>query len=156
MKLSFDEVYCLHVAENSDKYNLMMSEYERVDIKDQVKIWWTVKRKISTQIGNSIDTLHSIYYDNIKRANKNVYGAVFNCALEHYTIVKQAYLRGLNTILVLEDDIKFIDNISAVEKAFTFFYNRLITIPFPSNFKWNIFCAFIKILIPYFISCWFK
>lgn len=119
MKLPFDEVYCLHLAENYDKYNLMMSEYERVDIKDQVKIWWTVKRKISTQIGNSIDTLHSIYYDNIKRANKNVYGAVFNCALEHYTIVKQAYLRGLNTILVLEDDIKFIDNVSAVEKAFT-------------------------------------
>lgn len=119
MRLPFDEVYCLHLAENSDKYNLMMSEYEKVGIKDQVKIWWTVKRKISAQIGNSIDTLHSTFYDKLKKTNKNIYGAVFNCALEHYTIVKQAYLRGVNTILVLEDDIKFIDNISAVEKAFT-------------------------------------
>lgn len=119
MILPFDEVYCLHLAENTEKYNLMMSEYEKVGIKDQVKIWWTVKRKISTQIGNSIDTLHSTFYDKLKQTNKNIYGAVFNCALEHYTIVKQAYLRGVDTILVLEDDIKFIDNISAVEKAFT-------------------------------------
>ena len=38
MKLPFDEVYCLHLAENTDKYNLMMYEYDRMDIKNQVKI----------------------------------------------------------------------------------------------------------------------
>lgn len=119
MKLPFDKVYCLHLAENKQKYDLMMQEYEKVGITDQVNIWWTVKRNISALIGNNIKSLHSKWYDICRQTNPLIYAAVFNCAFEHYTIVKQALLRGFDTILVFEDDIKFIDNIEAVEKAFT-------------------------------------
>ena len=54
-----------------------------------------------------------------KRYNPDIYCAVFNCAFEHYTIVKQAYLRGLNNILVFEYDIRFISNVCAAKKVFT-------------------------------------
>ena len=53
-----------------------------------------------------------------KRYNPDIYCAVFNCAFEHYTIVKQAYLRGLNNILVFEYDIRFISNVCAAKKVF--------------------------------------
>jgi len=136
MTLPFDEIYCLHLTENVERYNLMMSEYDRIGIRDQVKIWWTVKRKISIKIGNLLESLHSSYYNIVKsEQNKNIYGSVFNCSFEHYTIIKQAYLRGLNTILILEDDIKFIDNIDFVKKAFTQLPEQWDVIKFHNGFN---------------------
>ena len=122
MKLPFDKIYCLHMAENEIRYQNMMSEFEHLGIKDQVEIWWTCKRKISTEIGNSLESLHTIFYNYKRRKNEDVYGAVFNCSFEHYTIIKQAYLRGLNSILILEDDISFNKNISN-EKIHDIFAN---------------------------------
>ena len=40
--------------------------------------------------------------------NKNIYNKTFDCALNHYNIIKSAYKRGLNHILVFEDDINFV------------------------------------------------
>lgn len=112
MKLPFDKIYCIHLAENEIRYKNLIDEFERLGIKDQVEIWWTCKRKISTEIGNNLESLHTIFYNYKRRQNEDVYGAVFNCSFEHYTIIKQAYLRGLNSILILEDDIDFNKNIS--------------------------------------------
>lgn len=111
MKLPFDKCYCLHLAEATDRYENLLNQFDKLGIKDQVEIWWTCKRKISTEIGNSIKTLHSVYYDNIKNnGHVDIYGAVFNCAFEFYTIIKQAYLRGFESILLMEDDLTFKDD----------------------------------------------
>jgi GR25 family glycosyltransferase involved in LPS biosynthesis len=95
------------MAESTDRYNHMMQEFDKLGITNQMNIWWTCKRKISTTIGNQLPSLWSPTYDTIKLENPNVYAGVFNCAMEHYTIVKQAYLRGFESILIMEDDFTF-------------------------------------------------
>lgn len=111
VKLPFDKCYCLHLTEATNRYENLMNQFDKLGIKDQVEIWWTCKRKISTEIGNSIKTLHTDPYDNIKNEyNKDIYGAVFNVSFEFYTIIKQSYLRGFQSILLMEDDLTFIDD----------------------------------------------
>ena len=118
MTLPFDKIYCLHMAEDNERYELLEKELLRLDIKPQVEIWWTCGRNISRRLGNAVETLKTPYYWQLSTNNKGVMAGVFNCAFEHYTIVKQAYLRGFNSVLIMEDDIRFIDNIKHVEKAF--------------------------------------
>ena len=120
MTLPFDKIYCLHLAENKERYENIIKQFERLGIKDQVEIWWTCKREISNTIGQMIPTLKVDYYGDIDslKPEKKIMGGVFNCALEHYTIIKQAYLRGFNNILIMEDDIKFIDDIEKIEYMF--------------------------------------
>jgi GR25 family glycosyltransferase involved in LPS biosynthesis len=118
MILPFDKIYCLHLAEDKEKLNHLNKELEKLGIKNQVEIWWTCKKPISTIIGNSINTLKTLYYEKMKNYKPNVYAGVFNCAFEHYTIIKQSYLRGFDSILIIEDDITFIDDIKKIEEVF--------------------------------------
>jgi hypothetical protein len=118
----FDKVYCLHLAESTERYDFILKEFIKMGITDQVEIWWSVKRPISTKIGNYIKSLHSDYYNTFKKYNPELYGAVFNVAFEFYTIIKQAYLRGFNSILLMEDDIIF-------NKPIEFYINLFNNLP---------------------------
>lgn len=148
MKLPFDKVYCLHLAEATERYENMMNLFDQLDIKDQVEIWWTVKRPISNKIGNYLENMHSRHYDKILKENNQVYGSVFNCSIEHYTIIKQAYLRGLNTVCIMEDDLQINDNltINDVETIF----NNLPEEWDILRFSYNPLCE--KIVKQYLIS----
>lgn len=103
----FDKCYCLHLSEASDRYDILMNELDNLGIKDKVEIWWTSKKPINTFIGNNIESLKTEYYENLYKHNENVYCGVFDCSYNHYSIIKQAYERGLNNILIIEDDIYF-------------------------------------------------
>lgn len=48
-------------------------------------------------------------------------GNAFNCTREHYNIIKQAYYRGIESVLVFEDDFIFND----VEKTIKMFSQKL-------------------------------
>lgn len=113
MKLPFDKIYCLHLVENPERKYNVLNEIKKLQLENDVQFWYTTKKPINNIIGESISDLHTKFYDEIsKHTNKNVYGSVFDCAYNHYSIVKQAYLRGLNNILIIEDDIHFNDDIS--------------------------------------------
>lgn len=131
MRYPFDKIYCLCLSENKSRYQKVIDEFKRVEMYDQLNIWWTCKRKISSVVAEYIPSLHSGYYDFYKRFNKEVYGTVFNCSYEHYSIIKSSYERGMERILICEDDIKFIDNKNVVQKAFT---------ELPSDFNIIKFC----------------
>lgn len=119
MKLPFDKCYCLHLTEATERYKNIKNEFERLGISEQIEIWWTVIRPISNEIGNYLTSLHTQGYDDwTTQFNKNTYGAIFNISFEFYTIIKQAYLRGFNSILLMEDDLKFNDDID-LEKIFS-------------------------------------
>lgn len=133
MKLPFDKVYCLHLAECKERYDNIINNFERLGIKEQVEIWWTCKREISNKIADNIEDLKDSYYNKIQKSRKNVYANVFNCSLEHYTIIKQAYLRGFNSILIMEDDIQFKDK-ETVERVFNNLPEDYDVIKFYSSF----------------------
>lgn len=52
MTLPFDKIYCIHLVESKDRYNNLMNQFTKLNIQDQVDIWWTCKRDISKVIGN--------------------------------------------------------------------------------------------------------
>lgn len=104
MYLPFDHVYCLHLAEDQ---NRLKHIEEKLNIFTP-DIWWTCKRAISNPIGNAINTLKTPYYESIKKPD--TYGNCFNCAFEHYTIIKTAYLRRFEHILILEDDVEITES----------------------------------------------
>ena len=74
MKLPFDKVYMLHLAENENRLNFMVNQFKHHGISKQVEIWWTCKRDISIEIRNNIKTLHTNHYDwyQGKKKKKNV------------------------------------------------------------------------------------
>ena len=63
MKLPFDKVYMLHLAENENRLNFMTKQFKHHGISKQVEIWWTCKRDISVEIGNILNSLHTDTYD---------------------------------------------------------------------------------------------
>lgn len=99
MKLPFDEVYLLNLCERQDKYEIMRNriDYMGWDVKD----FRVVKHPISQII---IDKLTPNLQGSGYCINN---GGVFNCTREEYTIIKSAYLRGLNTVGIIEDDCAF-------------------------------------------------
>lgn len=109
LKLPFDKIYVLHLAECDYRYYRIMTELEKIGIRDQVEIWWTCKRfeKENNKIKDTFLSLRTDFYDEVDR-----YPSVFNCALEHYTIIKQAYLRGFENIMIMEDDLYFFNKIN--------------------------------------------
>ena len=123
MKLPFDKIYCLHLADDTERYEQCICEFKRIGILDQVEFWWTCKRNISNEVGLTIPTLIDQTYEDWLSKNlisrKELAGNVFNCAFEHYTIVKTSYQRGFNHILIIEDDIRFIDNLKLIEDTFS-------------------------------------
>lgn len=117
MKLPFDKIYCLHLVEAKERYKSVLKECNKINLENKVDFWYTSKKPINTTIGNNIQSLHDDYYNSVMRSNKNVYGACFDCAYNHYSIIKQAYIRGLNSILIIEDDICFNNNLSLINNV---------------------------------------
>lgn len=135
MTLPFDKIYCIHLAESKDRYNNLMNQFTKLNIQDQVDIWWTCKRDISKVIGNELKTLHTSYYDKLLKQNEDIYSGVFNCSFEHYTIVKQAYLRGFQSILIMEDDIIFHEDLDYINQIFNKIPNDYDVIKFYNAFS---------------------
>jgi GR25 family glycosyltransferase involved in LPS biosynthesis len=112
MKLPFDKIYCLHLVDAKERYKSVLEECNKINLENKVDFWYTTKKPINITIGNNIQSLHDNYYDSFfKNGNEYVYGACFDCAYNHYSIIKQAYMRGLNSILIIEDDICFNDDL---------------------------------------------
>lgn len=105
----FEEVYCITLAGSKER---------RASVKEELKdwnpkIWYTCIKPLD---GSNINTLYTPYYDNIKITSPKVYNRVLDCAINHYTIIKTAYLRGVENILIFEDDIKLLPTFSKAVK----------------------------------------
>ena len=118
MILPFDKIWCLHLAENKEREKHCLNEFKKINIENKVNFWWTCRRRISNDIGLWLDELHNGDYDSLSGNKKLIYGAVFNCSLEHYSIIKTSYYRGFEHILIFEDDIRFVNNINLIKNTF--------------------------------------
>lgn len=115
MKLPFEKIYCLHLAEANERYTNVLKECERIDLENEVNFWYTTKKPINVTIGDCIETLHTPYYKRKMNVNPYTYAACFDCAYNNYSIIKQAYIRGINSILIFEDDIKFNEDVNLLK-----------------------------------------
>lgn len=106
MKLPFEEIYLVNLVERPDKYETMRNriEYMGWDVKD----FRVVKHPISEKFVLEYDI------DSFRMCSGNE----INCAREQYTIIKSAYLRGIETVAIMEDDISFYKDMSVWEEYF--------------------------------------
>lgn len=102
--LPFTESYLISLVSRPDRYNVMRNQIDKFgwDIKDHR----TVKHPCCNEIFNRgvgcLNTPNS-----------------FACTWEHYTLIKSAYIRGIDTICILEDDVSFYQDISVWEDYMT-------------------------------------
>jgi GR25 family glycosyltransferase involved in LPS biosynthesis len=101
-----DEIYLLNLYEREDKFNKMKERLGYMGI--DVIPFRVVKHPFQDKM---------VRY--IKEISMNIMnGAVYSCTREHYTIIKSAYLRGLECIGIMEDDISFYRDIDEWEEHF--------------------------------------
>ena len=98
MKLPFEEVYLLNLVERPDRLEKMRKQFDHLGWRDQVKEVRAVIHPFCDVIAKSFNQL-KIGFLNSPNA--------FSCTREHYTLIKSAYLRGVNSICVMEDDVSF-------------------------------------------------
>lgn len=104
MDLPFEETYLVNLVERPDKYETMRKRisYMGWDVKD----FRVVKHPISN------------VFARVRGDHHNMSGNELNCAREQYTIIKSAYLRGVETVAIMEDDISFYKDMSVWDEHF--------------------------------------
>ena len=105
MKLPFSETWLINLVERPDRYEKMKKQFDY--FKWDVKEHRTVIHPWCEDIINVFNTTGKGF---LKDPN------AFSCTREHYTLIKSAYLRGLDSICIIEDDVSFNKNISVWEE----------------------------------------
>jgi GR25 family glycosyltransferase involved in LPS biosynthesis len=85
----FDKAYCIHCNTHINRLQELKEEFERV--------------------GLNVDILYV-------NGCENNPDPVLDCSLNHVKIIKKAYDEGLNHILIMENDIRFLKDISILEE----------------------------------------
>ena len=106
IKFPCEEIYLINLYEREDKFQKMQQRLEFMGIN--VIPFRTVKHPF-----------YEILIPRFRHVTVNILsGGVFSCTREHYTIIKSAYLRGLETVGIMEDDCSFLKNKEEWEKHF--------------------------------------
>lgn len=107
----FDHIYCLHYLPDSDRLPKLKSEFKRVGIDENADYFSWVYDYPSPLLDlvfederlNISLPIRSSGRPHIKRS-----------ALKHYEIAKDAYENGYERILVLEDDVRFHNDVNYI------------------------------------------
>lgn len=104
----FEEIYCLNLVERTDRYEQQKAQYEYLGISNNITFYRDVRHPFVNEISSFL------------RDNQigNLRGAAFNCTRNHYAIIKSAYLRGVESIMIIEDDNQFYKDSLELQKYF--------------------------------------
>lgn len=100
----FDEIYMILLIESETRKKNVNDFLYKFNSSNDVKIIETVKKPWMNFL---IDD--NINYCNYKKGYETI--SAFDCAINHYNIIKSSYEKGLNRIMIIEDDANFICNI---------------------------------------------
>lgn len=107
----FDAVFCLSLADYIERRNLMHQELHRVGIEESGILHWkiTVRNAFYPYIWRNPSFPSPRWWLN-REAN-------LNCTMGHYEIMKESLARGFRRILILEDDVRFLKNTTAIDET---------------------------------------
>lgn len=108
LHLPFEEVYCINLIEREDKYKYQVKQFLQLGILDKVIFHRDVKYPFVNNISTFLSNSHKFY----------IQKSAFNCTRNHYRIIKSAYLRGIETIMIIEDDNNFYNDIDTLQHYF--------------------------------------
>lgn len=112
MKTPFDEIFFLTLTSDINRVENVKAQIKKLNIEDKSTIIYTCKNPYSQKLGEFIIDFQWC------RDYPHVFSGVFNCGMEHYKIIRTSYERGLNQILICEDDCNFIDDLNLIEETF--------------------------------------
>lgn len=126
----FDAVFCLSLADNISRRNLMHWELKRVGILDSGIFHWkiTVKNEFYKFIWSNPGFPWEDWWRHMSVA--------LNCTMGHYEIMKESLARGFRQVLIIEDDVRFLKDTNEID-------NLLNTLPdydiclFEKNTPWS-------------------
>lgn len=106
LKTKFDICYVLNVSDRKDRRDNMERQFSLMEFEDINKSEWlryhyTTKFPYNDLIANAFNTSKRGMFT---KANE------YDCARSHYSIIKECYDRGMQHILIMEDDILFLKN----------------------------------------------
>ena len=116
LKEKFDICYVLNLSDRKDRRNNMETQFKEMNFDNINESTWlryhyTTKFPYNSLIASAFNESGK---GRFTKANE------YDCARNHYAIVKECYDRGFSNILVMEDDIKFLKN---NETFLTFIHN---------------------------------
>ena len=106
----FDHIYIISKSTNNSRREKLLPELNRVDL-DNFKWYYTFENKL----------LQVPHTENYYNPNNTTYKQV---KFSHYSLIKTCYELGYNDILIFEDDIRFLKDISQIQKILDDFENK--------------------------------
>ena len=109
----FDHIYCLHNLQGVDRLTTLKNEFRRVGIDEEAP-YFSWKYSFPSTI------LDCLFDD--KRLNMSVQlrstsrKSLKNRAIQHYEVIKEAYGLGYDRILIMEDNIRFHNDLGYIQK----------------------------------------
>lgn len=99
----FDKIYCINLDKRIDKYNECLIEFEKLNIK--------------------VERFPAIDGSPIFKQGMNLTAGAYGLMLTHKQIIKNVINNNYKNVLILEDDVTFINNF------YEFFYNKIESLP---------------------------
>ena len=97
----FDAIYCINLDERTDRWEHSLKQFGKLGISDRVERFSAIKPEYDDRWDRSTSWGNPWKYPLI--------GAV-GCAESHKAVIQLAKNRGLNNVLVFEDDFNVCDN----------------------------------------------
>lgn len=101
----FDYVGVICFTGYQDRIKELMPELERIGLREKVHLHWDTPSAFRDKL-----------FAAVKKTSFCSKGGCFNMAVQHYTVIKTAYELGCNSILVLEDDVRFLNDLSLLDE----------------------------------------
>ena len=128
----FDRVVCINLVERSDRKKLITDQLNKfnIDFEFYNPVKFGFANIIVEDIMNSTHPKKRGYF-NIFQPNE------IGCAISHYSVIKKAYLEGVERLFIFEDDI-MLDN--DFNNKFKLYYNNL-----PKEWDMMLLYSFLRV-----------
>lgn len=110
-KKYFDAIYCLSLADNLKRREFLSDELNRVGILNSGIFHWkiTVVNNFYKYIWTNKDFNLNKYWGNVTGNN-----SALNCSMGHYELYRELQALGYKRVLILEDDVCFLNNLDEI------------------------------------------
>lgn len=115
----FDEIYCIRYVKRGPLSGPIFDEFRRVGIADSNKL------KTVYSVDMPQNTVYYHYMNGYEREEHQLLDRYIHVTMTHYQIIKTAYELGLNSILILEDDIVFLKDVDKINNILNAYSNKL-------------------------------
>lgn len=107
-KRYLDQIYSITQAKNIEKNKELQEELDRVGI---------LKSGIYTRMIDVNSPFYKIIYDSLNKINDtSCYNGGFKMTMNSYFAIKQAYEQGYNKIMIVEDDVRFLNSLKKINE----------------------------------------